>query len=394
MLGQFSTVMYNHMIYYPYAQPVYPQPVPSYSHIQYHSPPYSLPPPYPVMQQPQYCEQLVHQPVHISQPCYVSSLTAAPITTYSQHQYWAGHAMPYQPYSYPCMPASMITYVHPQWETGFQQAPINYTFEHSPQVTSNREPTSAPFSFDNPTAPFNNPFQMQQQPQRQITEQQPEEKKSKIYYFDMNNDNKPDKIIFDLEEMSKARVKPLFIDYFKKSNNFIETSKGQEERYTEALVFEQKIKEIGRFFDEIRLEQLSKPEELLKLTEKINGKAVLKESTGTTLNKIIEILKNNKENPSFIESIKETLNEGIALRNKSDHRANQLRIALIQDNLAKEEAGQIAKAISILDNQFISQSKPTRSVSEHIDKLFKYHSPSPSPKYPTNHTISSLIAQQ
>ena len=394
MLGQFSTVMYNHMIYYPYAQPVYPQPVPSYSHIQYYSPPYSLPPPYPVMQQPQYCEQLVHQPVHISQPCYVSSLTAAPITTYSQHQYWAGHAMPYQPYSYPCMPASMITYVHPQWETGFQQAPINYPFEHSPQVTSNREPTSAPFSFDNPTAPFDNPFQVQQQPQRQITEQQPEEKKSKIYYFDMNKDSrKPDKIIFNLNEMNKENVKPFFIDYFK-TNSFFESIKGREERYTEALVFEQKIKEIGHHFNEIDLAQLSKPETLLKLTEFGGKTAVLKDSSDAEHHKIIEILKNNKENPSFKESIKEKLNEGIALQNKSDYRANQLRIALIQNNLKKEEAGQIAKAISILDNQFISQSKLSRSVSEHIDKLFNYHSPSPNPKYPTNHIASGVIAHQ
>ena len=392
MLGQFSTVMYNHMIYYPYAQPVYPQPVPSYSHIQYYSPPYSLPPPYPVMQQPQYCEQLVHQPVHISQPCYVSSLTAAPITTYSQHQYWAGHAMPYQPYSYPCMPASMITYVHPQWETGFQQAPINYPFEHSPQVTSNREPTSAPFSFDNPTAPFDNPFQIQQQPQRQITEPQ---KPAADYGFYM----KSGKILFAMSDKYKA---PLFSEYFEglcSSAEYSQLDAYKERRYTSALVFEQKLKEIGRLYGSF-LEDEKLDDFLDRLKKTTEGNKIFKDSTDTIKNKINNIFEINKHKPLFEERIKLTLNEGIALKNKS-HRpqyqdADKLRNALLYRDLTKEDAGQIAKAISIIERG----TKPTdKDMVTKIDSLYSYYitapqkSPSVSPINPkkTSQVLSNTL---
>ena len=366
---------------------------------------------YPVVQQPAY-PQAFHQSQvgwywqanqQFTQPYQWSGQHGYQVVQQPAQYFQVVPGNPYSQYPWAIQPSTVPYSLAPQpyWQDPFQWTSFVFpaptmitcgqpqlgTVDHQPPFTSNSAPT--PDLFDNTTSFDNATGSL-----RQIKGPQPEAKKSKIYYFDMNKDSrKPDKIIFNLNEMNKENVKPFFIDYFK-TNSFFESIKGREERYTEALVFEQKIKEIGHHFNEIDLAQLSKPETLLKLTEFGGKTAVLKDSSDAEHHKIIEILKNNKENPSFIESIKETLNEGIALQNKSDYHANQLRIALIKNNLKKEEAGQIAKAISILDNQFISQSKPSRSVSEHIDKLFNYHSPSPNPKYPTNHIASGVIAHQ
>lgn len=154
------------------------------------------------------------------------------------------------------------------------------------------------------------------------------------------------KIIFAYGENDNV---PLFSKYFRGVRSYLGMYDYKENSYTSALVFEQKIKEIGRFFNTYDLDTLSNPEVLLKLKDS-TGKTLLKDSTNTTQNKINNIFTKNKDKEEFKNNITATLQKGIDLRTKYDPRANGLRNALLtREDLTKEEAGQIAKAISILD---------------------------------------------
>ena len=193
-------------------------------------------------------------------------------------------------------------------------------------------------------------------------------------------DRKADKIVFHLKENTKV---PAFNKYFRDVFSYnVGLFNQKENTYTKALVLEQKIKAHG-FINGGDKDTNTLKSELSKN---------LKDSTGTINNKITKIFDENKNDPGFQESIKATLEEGIAIRANSDSRASEFRRVLLELNLTKKDAGQIAKAISILDDHFLAKSIPATEISAHISKLVEKHlshqpPPSASPSQPQKATL-------
>ena len=234
----------------------------------------------------------------------------------------------------------------------FQTQPAHYS-----QAPSYGAPRHIPVSTPISPAP-----QLAQPP----TPQQPDAQ----YDFIMNGGT-IDKIVFDLK---KNKVEPAFNTYF---NGFGIGVDKKEEKYTKALVFEQKIKAIGFRFASFGLDTLSDPEYLNSLTEDrdATNNNALKDSAGTTNNKIKTIFDKYNNDSGFKTSIKATLQKGIALQTKSDPRANGLRNVLLRGDLTKEDAGQIAKAISILDAG--TETGDAKVGTKINDLIVQYLSPAP-----------------
>lgn len=194
-------------------------------------------------------------------------------------------------------------------------------------------------------------------------------------------DRKADKIVFHLKENTKV---PAFNKYFRDVFSYnVGLINQKENTYTKALVLYEKIKAYGFINGGDKDTDTLKSELSKKLID----------STCTINNKITKIFDENKNNQGFQESIKATLEEGIAIRANSDPRANGLRnLLLTKEDLTKKDAGQIAKAISILDDHFLAKSIPATEISAHISKLVEKHlshqpPPSASPSQPQKATL-------
>jgi len=304
----------------------------------------------PIMPQVQYAQpepsfgmgQNFQAPQYLAPPqVHYGVLQSGPVSAQSYHQsfsygissgsFMGGSTMPYTQYVQSQQPWSSIgrgqNFLAPQNRMTPQQqgAPV-----HAP---------SSPVFVQTPMGNMTT----SQGPQPQQQQVAPELKAEKTLKFKM--DKNESKIFFDI----KDNQLPVFYDFITRGFGLSKKDHEiEEQRRTKALVFEQKIKAFACFKD-------GDPDFDILKTE-------LKDSKGTTNNKISKIIDIYKSDDKFKGFIKATLADGVAMRSVCRSNANNgqkinffLTLLHNEGDLSKEDAGQIAKAISILEDKEASK---------------------------------------
>ena len=410
MLGQqgrqFTTVRRYHtappyvQINYP-PQPVYDQASPSNFYFQRQQTPYLLlqqPPPFSQLLQPLQCYGQVGQVPQPRQPALHNQVfqqsqvggvlywqTNPQIAQLYQGSGQRGYQVVQQPARYFQAPTQVSYERHLTVPSHLQhplysQGPINYPLQYQERVGQQVYQPHHGMGFQPVYQPQQVHYQVNLHEVKRSIEMRPNISETSPSFVSQPQTQQPlladaettygfrvhkGKIIFAYGENDNV---PLFSKYFRGVRSYLGMYDYKENSYTSALVFEQKIKAMGYFYDSFGSDTLSNPEVLLKLKDS-TGKTFLKDSTNTTQNKINNIFTKNKDKEEFKNNITASIQKGMALQTKSDPGANGLRNALLtREDLTKEEAGQIAKAISILD---AGTKENDLNVEEKINELLK-----------------------